>query len=124
VTFQRDSFVGAGLQLPNGVAKARSRALTALVDGFTDCYDRMLGSLQRVCVVEVAADSRRFVGHTKSYAQACPTDYALIYRRSWLSNSSSFSPPVASWRVISKAAALHSRQEMAKSGDVTNAPVH
>ncbi len=58
------------VQLPNGVAKARSRALTALVDGFGDCYQRLVGSLQRVCVVELAADGRHLVGHTKSYIQA------------------------------------------------------
>ncbi|BDA40551.1 probable threonylcarbamoyladenosine tRNA methylthiotransferase at N-terminal half [Coccomyxa sp. Obi] len=56
-------------KLPNGVAKARSRALTVLVDSFTDCYERLVGTLQRVCVVEMAADGRRFVGHTKSYTQ-------------------------------------------------------
>ncbi|EIE26794.1 hypothetical protein COCSUDRAFT_35241 [Coccomyxa subellipsoidea C-169] len=56
-------------KLPNGVAKARSRALTALVDGFGDCYQRLVGSLQRVCVVELAADGRHLVGHTKSYIQ-------------------------------------------------------
>lgn len=57
------------LQLPNGVAKARSRALTALVDGFGNCYKHFVGSLQRVCIVELAADGRRLVGHTKSYIQ-------------------------------------------------------
>lgn len=80
MSFHRDSVVGAVPQLPNGVAKARSRALTALVNGFTDCYDRLLGSLQRVYVVELAADSRRFVGHTKSYTQACPGSYASYSR--------------------------------------------
>jgi hypothetical protein len=57
------------LQLPNGVAKARSRALTALVDGFGNCYKHLVGSLQRVCIVELAADGRRSVGHTTSYIQ-------------------------------------------------------
>ncbi len=51
------------------MAKARSRALTALVDSFTDCYKRLKGTFQRVWVVETAADGRRFVGHTKCYAQ-------------------------------------------------------
>lgn len=66
------------MQLPNGLAKARSRALTALVDSFTDCYERLLGTNQRVCVVEMAADGRRFVGHTKCYAQV----RSLCLRRS------------------------------------------
>lgn len=57
------------MQLPNGVAKARSRALTELVDGFTDCYSHLVGTVQKVSIVEVAADGRHLVGHNKSYVQ-------------------------------------------------------
>ena len=56
-------------QHPNGVAKARSRALTALVESFGDCYSDLVGSRQRLTVVEVAADGRSLVGHTKGYVQ-------------------------------------------------------
>ncbi|KAK9839714.1 hypothetical protein WJX81_008306 [Elliptochloris bilobata] len=56
-------------KLPNGVAKARSRAMAALVDGFGDAHAHLLGTRQRVVVVERAADGRSLVGHTKCYAQ-------------------------------------------------------
>lgn len=57
-------------QLPNGVAKARSRAMAALVDGFGDALAHLVGTRQRVVVVERAADGRSLVGHTKCYSQA------------------------------------------------------
>lgn len=57
-------------QLPNGVAKARSRAMSALVDSFGDAHAHLVGTLQRVVVVDRAADGRHLVGHTKCYAQA------------------------------------------------------
>ena len=49
--------------------KARSRRLTALVDSFTDSFDSLVGSLQRVCVTDTAADGHHLVAHTKNYCQ-------------------------------------------------------
>lgn len=49
--------------------KARSRQLTRVVDSFTDCYQHLVGSVQRVTVVDTAADGFSLVGHTKSYCQ-------------------------------------------------------
>lgn len=57
-------------QLPNGVAKARSRAMAALVDGMADAHAHLVSTRQRVLVIERAADGRSLVGHTKGYAQA------------------------------------------------------
>ena len=61
---------GVPAQLPNGVAKARSRAMAALVDGLADAHAHLVGTRQRVVVVERAADGRSLVGHTKCYVQA------------------------------------------------------
>ena len=58
------------MQLPNGVAKARSRELTRLVDSFSGCHDDLVGTVQRCTVVDTAADGVHLVGHTKCYAQA------------------------------------------------------
>ncbi len=50
-------------------AKRRSRELAAEVDGCGDVYSGLIGTTQRVVVVDVAADGRHLVGHTRSYAQ-------------------------------------------------------
>jgi len=52
------------------VAKARSRAMWALVESFGDAHAHLVGTRQRVVVVERAADGHHLVGHTKCYAQA------------------------------------------------------
>lgn len=57
-------------QVPGQVVKARSRQLTKVVDSFYSCYSSLVGSVQRVTVVDVAADGTSLVGHTKAYAQA------------------------------------------------------
>lgn len=36
---------------------------------FADCYQHLVGSVQRVTVVDTAADGTSLVGHTKSYCQ-------------------------------------------------------
>ncbi|KAG2495228.1 hypothetical protein HYH03_006502 [Edaphochlamys debaryana] len=56
-------------KIPGPVAKQRSRELAAAVDGWTSVYEPLVGTRQRVVVVDVAADGRSLVGHTKSYAQ-------------------------------------------------------
>ncbi len=56
-------------QIPSTVAKQRSREVSALAESFTDCYQHLVNTEQRVCIVEVAADGRSLVGHTKTYAQ-------------------------------------------------------
>ena len=63
------SRAGCAVQLPNGVAKARSRELTRLVDSFSGCHDDLVGTVQRCTVVDTAADGVHLVGHTKCYAQ-------------------------------------------------------
>ena len=44
--------------------------MAALVDGLGDTHAHLVGTRQRVAVVERAADGRSLVGHTKCYAQA------------------------------------------------------
>ncbi|GFR41988.1 hypothetical protein Agub_g2668, partial [Astrephomene gubernaculifera] len=56
-------------RIPGHEAKRLSRQLAAEVDGWGDVYDSLVGSRQVVGVVEVAADGRSLVGHTKSYVQ-------------------------------------------------------
>ena len=51
------------------MVKARSRQLTQVVDSFTDCYQHLVGTVQRVTVVDTAADGVSLVGHSKSYCQ-------------------------------------------------------
>jgi hypothetical protein len=77
------------VQLPNGVAKARSRALTELVDSFTDCYANLVGTTQSVTVVEIAADGQRLVGHTKGYVQVRSWCFGLFAWPLLLSSSPS-----------------------------------
>jgi threonylcarbamoyladenosine tRNA methylthiotransferase CDKAL1 len=56
-------------RVPTSVVKARSRRLAALVDTFPGVYARLVGSVQRCCVVDLAADGHKLVAHSKSYAQ-------------------------------------------------------
>lgn len=56
-------------QLPNKVKKERSREVSVLVDSWTDVYAYLVGTTQRCCVVDVAADGRHLVAHSKSYTQ-------------------------------------------------------
>ncbi len=56
-------------RVPTAVVKARSRRLTTLVDSLGGLFDGLVGSVQRVCVVDTAADGHHLVGHTKAYAQ-------------------------------------------------------
>jgi hypothetical protein len=49
--------------------KARSRAMTTLVESFTDSYASAVGTVQRVCVVDRAAKPGKLVAHDKSYRQ-------------------------------------------------------
>ena len=49
--------------------KERSREVSSLVDTWTGSYEQLVGAVQRVWVVDVAADGRHLVGHTKSYVQ-------------------------------------------------------
>ena len=44
--------------------------MAALVDGLGGAHAHLVGTRQRVLVVERAADGRSLVGHTKCYAQA------------------------------------------------------
>jgi tRNA A37 methylthiotransferase MiaB len=57
------------VQVPGQVVKARSRQLTQVVDSFADCYQHLVGTVQRVTVVDTAADGISLVGHSKSYCQ-------------------------------------------------------
>jgi len=57
------------VQLPHSIVKARSRRLTTLVDSFTASYHYLVGTVQRVCVTDTAADGHHLVAHTKSYVQ-------------------------------------------------------
>lgn len=57
-------------RVDTSVVKARSRRVSALVDGFSDVYAPLVGSRQRCCVVDTAADGTHLVGHSRSYCQA------------------------------------------------------
>ena len=48
---------------------ARSRAVAAAVDTLEGAWDHLVGSVQRVWVVDVATDGEKLVGHTRDYAQ-------------------------------------------------------
>ena len=48
---------------------ARSRAVASAVDNLKGAWDHLVGTIQRVWVVDVAADGRKLVGHTRDYAQ-------------------------------------------------------
>lgn len=56
-------------QVPSAVVKKRSREVTALVESFTDSYTHMIGTQERVWVVDVAADGFHLVAHSKGYVQ-------------------------------------------------------
>ncbi|KAL4424994.1 hypothetical protein ABPG77_002879 [Micractinium sp. CCAP 211/92] len=56
-------------QLPSEVKKARSREVTAAVDGWADAYSHLVGRTERCCVVDRAADGVHLVAHNKTYAQ-------------------------------------------------------
>ena len=43
--------------------------LMQAVDSWTDCYEHLVGTTQRVMVVDTAADGYHLVGHTTTYAQ-------------------------------------------------------
>lgn len=60
------------MQLPNGVAKARSRKLTRLVDSFCGCHDALVGTLQRCSMVETAADGKHLVATAKAMPRQAP----------------------------------------------------
>ena len=56
-------------KVPTKTVKARSRAVSALVNGFADAHAHLVGTVQRVAVVEEAADGVHLVGHNKAYEQ-------------------------------------------------------
>jgi len=66
-------------KVPSQVVKARSRALSALVEGFGEAEAAHVGRTERCWVVDTAADGCRLVAHTKSYLQVLlpNTDCAL-----------------------------------------------
>lgn len=79
-THDADEFSAHPLvQVPGQVVKARSRQLTKVVDSFDDCYDALVGSVQRVTVVDIAADGTSLVGHTSSYAQVGRTYICKLF---------------------------------------------
>ncbi|KAK9824276.1 hypothetical protein WJX72_009107 [[Myrmecia] bisecta] len=56
-------------KVPSSKVKQRSREITALVDSLPATCERLVGSVQRVWVVDTAADGHHLVAHTKSYDQ-------------------------------------------------------
>ena len=56
-------------KVPTKTVKSRSRAVSALVNGFDDAHANLVGTVQRVAIVEMAADGHHLVGHNKAYAQ-------------------------------------------------------
>ena len=56
-------------KVPTQTVKNRSRAVTKLVDSFTDCYDELVGSVELISIVDWATDKMHLVGHSKTYAQ-------------------------------------------------------
>ena len=56
-------------KVPSQAVKARSREVTALVESWTDAYAHLVGTTQRCCVVDTAADGVHLVAHTKTYTQ-------------------------------------------------------
>ena len=56
-------------KVPTSVVKERSREVTTLVDSWTSCYSHLIGTEQKVSIVDVAADGINLVGHTKGYVQ-------------------------------------------------------
>ena len=59
----------AGAQVPTAEVKRRSRQISELVETFTEATARLVGSRQRVWIVDDAADGIHRVGHTKTYTQ-------------------------------------------------------
>ncbi len=57
-------------KVPSHVVKQRSRAVTALAESWVNVYAHLVGTTQRCCVVDIAADGVHLVAHTKTYAQA------------------------------------------------------
>ena len=57
------------LQTPSTIVKKRSREMTNLTESFTDAHADLVGTRQRVCVVDVASDGTSLVGHTMQYKQ-------------------------------------------------------
>ena len=57
-------------QLPSEVKKQRSREVTLAVDSWVDVYRLLVGSSERCCVVDCAADGVHLVAHNKTHAQA------------------------------------------------------
>lgn len=56
-------------KVPRSIVKQRSREITALVDSWSDSHVALVGTLQKCTVVDVAADGKLLVGHTKGYIQ-------------------------------------------------------
>jgi threonylcarbamoyladenosine tRNA methylthiotransferase CDKAL1 len=57
------------IKIPTYTVKERSREVTTLVDSWLNSYSHLVGTQQRVSIVDVAADGRRLVGHTKGFIQ-------------------------------------------------------
>ena len=66
-------------KVPTKIVKQRTRALTALVESFDDCYHHLVGQEMTVWVMDVAADKHHLVGHSKSYTQVLlpPQEFLL-----------------------------------------------
>ena len=56
-------------KVPTKTVKQRTRALTSVVESFTDGYEHLIGREKTVWVMDTAADRHHLVGHTKSYTQ-------------------------------------------------------
>ena len=57
-----------------GVKKARTRELTILNESHDHVYRHLIGSVQRVWVVDRAPDGVKLVGHLKNYVQVLLPD--------------------------------------------------
>ncbi|GFQ88280.1 threonylcarbamoyladenosine tRNA methylthiotransferase, partial [Trichonephila clavata] len=55
-------------RVPGPEIKQRTKALSEYFQSYT-CYDRQLGSIQKVLVTEVSHDKNHYVGHNKFYEQ-------------------------------------------------------
>lgn len=56
-------------KVPSQTVKQRSREVTSLLESWTDAYVHLVGTVQRCCVVDTAADGVHLVAHNKTYAQ-------------------------------------------------------
>lgn len=63
-------------QVQGRVKKNRTRELTVLNESHDHVYDYLLGTVQKVWVVDRAPDGVKLVGHTKSYVQVLLPDVA------------------------------------------------